>query len=152
MGNSRKLSASCIVIKDGKVLLVKHTYGAAKGKYLIPGGFSEEGEMPQMTAEREVMEETGVTVKAGNLAAVRFTTREVWCIFEATYIDGEPVSDNSENEDAVFMTLEEALTSELVVATSRELLKAALGAGKAILKLSDFVNPKFEDGTWQLFL
>ena len=41
-------------------MLVKHTYGAAKGKYLIPGGFSEEGEIPQITAEREVLEESGV--------------------------------------------------------------------------------------------
>ena len=54
MENNRKLFASCLVIKDNQVLLVKHTYGAAKGKYLIPGGFSEEGEMPQTTAEREV--------------------------------------------------------------------------------------------------
>lgn len=63
MGNNRKLSASCVVIEDNKVLLVKHTYGAAKGKYLIPGGFSEDGELPQITAEREVLEETGVVEK-----------------------------------------------------------------------------------------
>ena len=131
---------------------MKHTYGAAKGKYLIPGGFSEEGEMPQMVAEREVLEETGVTVKAGSLAAVRFTTQEVWCVFLATYVGGEPVSDNCENEDAVFMPIEEVLTSEQVVATTRELIKAVLDAGKATLKLSGFVNPKFEDGTWQLFI
>lgn len=152
MGNSRKLSASCIVIKDEKVLLVKHTYGAAKGKYLIPGGFSEEDEMPQITAEREVLEETGVTVKAGSLAAVRFTTQEVWCIFLATYVGGEPVSDNCENEDVVFMPIEEALISEQVVATTREIIKEVLDVGKATLRLSDFVNPKFEEGTWQLFL
>lgn len=152
MGSSRKLSASCIVIKEDKVLLVKHTYGAAKGKYLIPGGFSEEGEMPQITAEREVMEETGVTVRAGNLAAVRFTTQEVWCIFLAEYIEGNPASDNHENEDALFMPLEEALTSEQVVETTRVLIKVVLDAGKEVLRLSDFVNPKFEDGTWQLFL
>lgn len=152
MGNSRKLSASCIVIKDKKVLLVKHTYGAAKGKYLIPGGFSEEDEMPQITAEREVLEETGVTVKAGSLAAVRFTKQEVWCIFLATYVEGEPISDNCENEDAVFMPIEEALISEQVVETTRVLIKAVVGAGKATLQKSDYVNPKFEDGTWQLFL
>lgn len=152
MGNHRKLSASCIVIKDDKVLLVKHTYGAAKGKYLIPGGFSEEGEMPQTTAEREVLEETGVTVKAGPLAAVRFTTLEVWCIFLADYVGGEPASDNFENEDAVFMSIEEVLASRLVVETTRELIKTVLGTEKSTLKLSDYVNPKFEDGTWQLFL
>ncbi len=55
MENNRKLSASGIVIKDDKVLLVKHTYGAAKGKYLIPGGFSENGELPQQTAESRKM-------------------------------------------------------------------------------------------------
>lgn len=152
MENNRKLSASCIVVKENKVLLVKHTYGAAKGKYLIPGGFSEEGEMPQMTAEREVMEETGVTVKADNLVAVRFTTQEVWCIFSGAYVSGEPTSDNHENEDAVFMPLEEALTSQQVVETTRVLIKVVLDAGKEVLRLSDFVNPKFEDGTWQLFL
>lgn len=73
MENNRKLSASCVVIADNKVLLVKHTYGAAKGKYLIPGGFSEGRELPQVTAEREVFEETGVTVQASDLVAVRFT-------------------------------------------------------------------------------
>lgn len=64
MENNRKLSAGCVVIRDNHVLIVKHTYGAAKGKYLISGGFSEDNEMPQVTAEREVLEETGVTVKA----------------------------------------------------------------------------------------
>ena len=32
MENNRKLSASCVVIKDNVVLLVKHTYGAARGE------------------------------------------------------------------------------------------------------------------------
>lgn len=82
MENNRKVSASCVVIRDNKVLMVKHTYGAANGKYLIPGGFCEEGELPQKSAEREVMEETGVTVTAGELLAVRFTKQEVWCINE----------------------------------------------------------------------
>ena len=80
MENNRKLSASCVVLKGNEVLLVKHTYGAARGRFLIPGGFSEEREMPQKTAEREVLEETGITVKANELVAVRFTEQEVWCI------------------------------------------------------------------------
>lgn len=77
MKYNRQLSASCVVIKDKGVLLVKHTYGAAKGKYLIPGGFSVEREMPLQTAEREVLEEAGITVKAKELTAVRFTEQEV---------------------------------------------------------------------------
>ena len=152
MDNNRKVSASCVVIRDNKVLMVKHTYGAANGKYLIPGGFCEEGELPQKSAEREVMEETGVTVIAGELLAVRFTKQEVWCIFRGEYVKGEPASDNDENEDALFMSIEEALSSETVVATTREILKAVLRADKQTLQKSSFVNEKFDADTWQLFL
>ncbi len=152
MENNRKLSASCVVIEDNKVLLVKHTYGAAKGKYLIPGGFSEEGEMPQITAEREVLEETGVEVKAEELVAIRFTPQEVWCIFNATFVKGIPTSDNGENEDAVFMPIEEAISSECVVKTTREIIKSVLDTNKSTLKKSEFVNERFDSGTWQLFL
>ena len=152
MENNRKVSASCVVIRDNKVLMVKHTYGAANGKYLIPGGFCEEGELPQKSAEREVMEETGVTVTAGDLLAVRFTKQEVWCIFRGEYVKGEPASDNDENEDALFMSIEEALSSETVVATTREILKSVLRADKQTLQKSSFVNEKFDADTWQLFL
>ena len=152
MENNRKLSASCVVIKDNKVLVVKHSYGAAKGKYLIPGGFSEDGEMPRQTAKREVFEETGVVVEAGDLVAVRFTVQEVWCIFRAEYIEGEPVSDNAENEEALFMPMEEFLASEMVVETSREIVKAVLNPKKDVLRKSDFVNARFSEDTWQLFL
>ena len=35
-----------IVEIDGKVLLVRHTYGSAKNRILCPGGYVEEGELP----------------------------------------------------------------------------------------------------------
>lgn len=152
MINNRKLSASCIVIKDDKVLVVKHTYGAAAGKYLIPGGFSEENEMPRETAEREVLEETGVTVQANDLIAVRFTTQEVWTIFTAAYVGGIPASDHCENEEALFMPIDELLESENVVETTKELVRSTLGVDKPALKLSNFVNSRFDASTWQLFI
>lgn len=152
MENNRKLSASCVVIRDNHVLVVKHTYGAASGKYLIPGGFSEDNEMPQVTAEREVLEETGVTVKAKDLVAVRFTEKEVWCIFEATFIGGNPISDNGENEEALFMPIDFLLTSDSVVDTTKEIIKAVLRDDKSMLRKSDFVNSRFNSDTWQLFV
>lgn len=152
MENNRKLSASCVVIRDDKVLLVKHTYGAAKGKYLIPSGFSENGELPQKTAEREVLEETGVSVKAQELLAVRFTEQEVWCIFRAEYVEGEPTSDNGENEEALFMSVQDVLASDEVVDTTKEIVKTALSETKEMLRKSDFVNAKFSADTWQLFI
>ncbi len=151
MENDRKSSASCI-IKEDKVLLVKHTYGAAAGKYLIPGGFSEENEMPQVTTEREVLEETGVTVKANDLFAVRFTCQEVWIIFVTEYVKGEPVSDHCENEEALFMPIDELLVSENVVDTTKEMVKSVLDVTKSVLKISDFVNSRYDIGTWQLYI
>ena len=152
MENNRKLSASCVVIKDNKVLLVKHTYSAAKGKYLIPGGFSEGDEMPQQTAEREVLEETGVSVKANELIAVRFTVQEVWCIFNATYLCGVPVSDGEENNEAIFMPVDEALGSDNVVDTTKEILRSMLKPNKSALVKGDFVNAKYDSSTWRIFI
>lgn len=40
-----------ILIKDNMVLLVKHTYGSAKGKYLIPGGYLHDNELPVEAVE-----------------------------------------------------------------------------------------------------
>ncbi|MBQ8557026.1 MAG: NUDIX domain-containing protein [Clostridia bacterium] len=152
MENNRLLSASCVVIHEGCVLLVKHTYGAVKGKYLIPGGFSELLEMPQRTAEREVLEETNVTVNAEKLVAVRFTEKEVWCIFSAAYVSGTPASDGCENDEAIFMPVEEALASELVVETTKVIIRAVQRADKSGLAKSTFVNGRFTKDNWQLFI
>ena len=64
------LSVGVIVIRDSKVLLVKHNYGSAKGKYLNPGGYLKEGELPEEAAIREIYEETGVKMEVDRLAFV----------------------------------------------------------------------------------
>lgn len=152
MDFSRNLSASCVVMKDHKVLLVKHTYGAAKGLFLIPGGFCEKEEMPDKAAEREVFEETKVVVKAKELLAVRFTATEIWCIFGAEYVSGIPKSDQMENSEALFVDLAEAMVSERVVATTRKILQEVVGQAKKALYKSDFVNQKFNSDSRQLYI
>lgn len=63
-----------------------------------------------------------------------------------------PVSDNCENDEAVFMPIDELLASENVVETTKEIVKAAVNANKSVLKKSDFVNLRFDSSTWQLFI
>jgi len=149
---NRKVSGSCIVFKDNKVLLVRHTYGPACGKYLIPGGFSEYGELPAITAKREVFEETKVVIDVNELVAVRFTTEEVWCIFNASYISGEPTSDLMENDSAIFMDIETAIQSDVVVETTRVLIKSLYQKQKSLLVKSKFINSRYSIDTWQLYL
>ncbi len=59
------VGVGAVVIKDGKVLLVKRGIDPNKGIWAIPGGALKLGETLQAGAEREILEETGITIKAG---------------------------------------------------------------------------------------
>lgn len=53
-------AAAAIFDEDGRILLVRHSYGRLNWE--LPGGVAESGESPERTALREVAEETGLTV------------------------------------------------------------------------------------------
>lgn len=71
MSDNSFASVGAIVFRDDKVLLVRQTFGSAKGKLLNPGGRLQHGEMPEDAAKREVFEETGVTAEPLGVLAVR---------------------------------------------------------------------------------
>ena len=60
-------SVAGVCLREGRVLLARHTYGNGKGKLIIPGGYLMIGELAQDALVREFQEETGVTVKPGRL-------------------------------------------------------------------------------------
>ncbi len=53
-------SVAGVVIREGKVLLARHTYGNGKGLLITPGGYLEYGETPQDALKREFLEETNI--------------------------------------------------------------------------------------------
>ncbi|MFA6411753.1 MAG: NUDIX hydrolase [Syntrophales bacterium] len=59
------VGVGAIVIKEGKVLLVKRAAAPSRGLWAIPGGSLELGETLQRGAEREILEETGIRIRAG---------------------------------------------------------------------------------------
>ena len=73
-----------VVRDDGKLLLIKRATNPMIGYWALPGGFSEYGEHPIKTAEREVLEETGWKVQM---------TGEVLGV----YLDSFPEDLNSEH-------------------------------------------------------
>jgi 8-oxo-dGTP diphosphatase len=69
---STKLIGAAAVIADeeGRILLVKHSYG--KLNWELPGGLSEANESAEDTAKREVSEETGLEVSVERLTGVYY--------------------------------------------------------------------------------
>ena len=59
-----QVAVGAIVFKDDKVLLVLRANPPAKEQWAIPGGRVELGETLQKAAEREIKEETGITIRA----------------------------------------------------------------------------------------
>lgn len=119
-------SVAGVCLKDGKVLLARHTYGSGKGKLIIPGGYVRFGEMPEETLVREYLEETGVRVKAGRLLGVRFSAKDWYAVFAAEYVEGEARSDGDENSEVVWLDVEEALKDETVPGLTKTMIEQAL--------------------------
>lgn len=62
-------SAAILIIKDGKVLLVRHTEkaGHLTGVYGLPSGRIKSGETEKQAAVRELLEETGLSASEEDL-------------------------------------------------------------------------------------
>ncbi len=58
-------AVGAVVFKGEKVLLVRRANPPSKGRWAIPGGKIRWGETLQQAARREVLEETGITIRAG---------------------------------------------------------------------------------------
>jgi mutator protein MutT len=68
-----------VLIRDGRVLLVRRGQAPLLGEWSIPGGMLETGETIAEGVRRELLEETGVEVRVGELIEV----------FERISLDGE---------------------------------------------------------------
>jgi len=60
--NDPKVAAAVLIEQDGRVLLVRRTNEPFRGQWTLPAGFIDAGEDPARAAERECLEETGLTV------------------------------------------------------------------------------------------
>ncbi len=119
----KSFAVAGILIKEDKVLLVRHTYGNAKDKLLIPGGYVNENEMPEQAIIREFKEEKSLSVKSKELVAIKFTTDNWYVVFNMEYISGDKKSDGYENSEVIYLDIKEALKRDDVTNTTKNLLK-----------------------------
>ncbi len=105
-----QLGCGAIVRRDDTVLLVKRGRPPRQGQWAIPGGKVQAGEGLREAVEREIMEETGISVRAKDMiyqleyiehdedGALAF--HYVVLDYEAEYIAGEPRAGDDADEAA----------------------------------------------------
>lgn len=64
------VGVGAVIVRDARVVLVKRGRAPLLGEWSIPGGLLEVGETLRQGAEREALEETGLTVRATELLGV----------------------------------------------------------------------------------
>ena len=149
--NNPHFTVCGIVEIDGKVLLVRHTYGTAKGRVLLPGGYVLEGELPTVAVEREIAEETGVIAKAKSVMAVQCKPDQ-WClVFVMEYISGTPRSDAYENSEVLLVPAAKAIKRDDITNMSRELLTTYISGNHTELQKSDYVPASTDAVHYVLF-
>lgn len=127
-------AVDALVFRGDAVLLVKRGEEPARGLWSPPGGSVELGETAEQAAEREVLEETGVAVRAIRVADLRdFIVKDEtggvrwhYVLFGVLceYLSGDPVP-SSDAENARFLPLKE-LAEYDIVPDARESLEHIL--------------------------
>ncbi len=87
-----KLVAGALFELDGGIVLVQRDIEPGYGKWTFPGGFVERGERTESAAEREVLEETGLEIKAGGIVGLYSYEDQVpvIAVFSGRVTGGEP--------------------------------------------------------------
>jgi len=105
------IGAGTVVVDNERVLLVRNRFGVTRGRYLLPAGRVNPGEMPDQAAERETLEETGLRVQVTGLLGVRIWAMDdgahnYFLMFRARLLSpvNELVPNLAEVDDARFFT------------------------------------------------
>jgi len=132
-----RVAVGAIVFKDNKVLLVRRGKPPARDFWAIPGGSIKICETLQRAAEREIFEETGITIQAlkpvftfdyierDEFGRARF--HYVIIDLTAEYVAGEPRAGDDATE-ARWVSSQEIATLK-VSSKTRQLLKERFDFG-----------------------
>ncbi len=132
---AQEISAGGVVLRDEQVVVIVPTRRAPDGSRVLalPKGHVDPGENTLQAAEREVREETGVSVELiRELGEVRYwyrrdgrTIPKSVTFYLFSYLSGDTADHDDEVEEARWIDLREARTA-LTHAAEREMVQRAL--------------------------
>ena len=131
MSTEREESFGGVVVHEGNVLVI--TPAGRPQIATLPKGGPQAGEPPEVTAQRELREETGVEARiVERLGDVRYRYRRRGVRVDKTvgfylceYVAGDTADHDHEVDDARWMPIEQART-ELTYPGEREMIERAL--------------------------
>jgi len=125
---SAVLAAFVLLIEDGRVLLVKQSYG--QRLWALPGGIVNPGESLEEAAVREVREETGLDVRVHGMIAVADRGSLLLTVFAGAAQGGQLRPEPEEVEELRWFSLDDlAAVDGCSFALARELAAAGLAGG-----------------------
>jgi rSAM/selenodomain-associated transferase 1 len=118
--------AGCVVEHEGKVLLARRKYAPWQGHWYFPSGFVEYDEDVEVTAVREIREETGLEVALGGVFAVHSYFDDprkngIIILFRARVVGGALRASDDVREVAFFAP--DALPEPIAFASHRRMLR-----------------------------
>jgi 8-oxo-dGTP pyrophosphatase MutT (NUDIX family) len=154
------IGAAALVVQDGRVLMVRHTYGVAKGLWVLPGGRARHDERLDQTALRELREETGIEGQIVDVAGLRTRVTErsgaVFVLFRVRPMAGQAALDQAVPDGrevdrvAWFSAAEiEALPDDAVFAPARHAALAALSDRRGLREDEGF---PFRDASYHAYV
>jgi len=119
-----KLAACTIVERDGKILLTRRDLSPRRGKWALPGGHVDRGEVVEAAALRETEEECGIRAEITGLLGIYSNEGEsvVVAVYLARHTAGEPLS-GEEIQDVRFFHPDEIPWRDLAFQTTVDALK-----------------------------
>jgi len=130
-----KPCAGALVVRNGKVLLIRRAIEPFRGYWDIPGGFCEVDEHPVQTAIREVREETGLEIELTGILGLWLDDYEGSATLNVYYL-ARPLSRHlciGEDADGAAWFAPDALPQRIAFANGRLALRAwAVGDATAL--------------------
>ena len=119
-----KLAACSVVEMDGRIVLVKRAINPRFGKWSLPGGHVDRGEVVEAAALRETQEECGIMTRIKDLLGVYSNTGQtaVVIVYVTEYISGDLIS-GDETQDVRLCRLDEIPWEELAFPTTADALR-----------------------------